>query len=129
MTEEKTRVEFNAPKSPVERADSVGEILDSSRTHLLIDALEGELDGLADDAEFRRRLGDAFYDDCVDFDTVGEILGREKARMQLLWDAFDRTPAGPRLDGELPGDKALYDGEVLEWTGSHPPGSTDDSQV
>ncbi len=82
MTEEKTRVEFNAPKSPVERADS-----------------------------------------------VGEILGREKARMQLLWDAFDRTPAGPRLDGELPGDKALYDGEILEWTGSHPPGSTDDSQV
>jgi len=37
----KTRVDFNAPRSLVERADSVVEIL-TSRTRLLIDALEDE---------------------------------------------------------------------------------------
>ena len=36
MAEEKTRVDFNAPKSLVERADSVIEILDISRTWLLM---------------------------------------------------------------------------------------------
>jgi len=40
----KTRVDFNAPRSLVERADSVVEILDISRTRLLIDALEDELE-------------------------------------------------------------------------------------
>ena len=56
MVEEKTRVDFNAPKSLTERADSVVEILDISRTRLLIDALEDELEALANDEEFRRRL-------------------------------------------------------------------------
>ena len=43
VPEEKTRVDFNAPTSLVERADSVIEILDISRTRLLIDALEDDL--------------------------------------------------------------------------------------
>jgi hypothetical protein len=54
MAEEKTRVDFNAPKSLVERAGSVVDILDISRTRLLIDALEDELTELANDEEFRR---------------------------------------------------------------------------
>jgi hypothetical protein len=47
MAEEKTRIDLNAPKSLVERADSVVEILDISRTRLLIDALEDEVEALA----------------------------------------------------------------------------------
>ena len=116
MTEEKTHVEFNAPASLVERADSVVEVLDISRTHFLITALEDKLEELANDEEFRRRLGDAYYNDWIDYQTVEAILGREEAiRMKLLRQSIDRTPPEPQLDGELPSDEEFYDGDVLEW--------------
>ena len=127
MAEEKTRVDFNAPKSLVERADSVIEILDTSRTRLLIDALKDELEALANDEEFRRRLSDAYYDGRVDYDTVEAILGREEAmRMKLLRASIDRTPAIPQLEEDLPSDEAFYDGEVAEWTDSSSSESSDD---
>ncbi|WP_440992304.1 hypothetical protein [Haloarchaeobius baliensis] len=117
MAEEKTRVDFNAPKSLVERADSVVGILDISRTRLLIDALEDELEELANNTEFRRRLSDAYYDGRVDYETVEAILGREEAmRMKLLRSSIDRTPAEPRLRDGLPSDESFYDGDVPEWT-------------
>ena len=119
MAGEKTRVDFNAPKSLVERADSVVEILDISRTRLLIDALEDELEALANDEGFRRRLSDAYYDGRVEYDTVEAVLGREEAmRMKLLWASIDRTPAVPQLEDGLPRDEAFYDGEITEWTDS-----------
>jgi len=127
MAEEKTRVDFNAPTSLVERADSVVEILDTSRTRLLIDALEDELEALASDEEFRRRLSDAYYEGRVDYDTVEAILGREEAmRMKLLRESIDRTPAIPQLEDDLPSDEAFYDGEVAEWTDSSSSESSDD---
>ena len=127
MAEEKTRVDFNAPKSLVERADSVVEILDTSRTRLLIDALEDELEALANDEEFRRRLSDAYYDGRVDYDTVEAILGGEEAmRMKLLRESIDRTPAVPQLDDDLPSDETFYDGEIPEWTDSSSSESPDD---
>lgn len=130
MAEEKTRVDFNAPKSLVERADSVVEILDISRTRLLIDALEDELEELANDEEFRRRLSDAYYDGRVDYDTVEAILGREEAmRLKLLRESIDRTPAIPTLKDGLPSDEAFYDGEVSEWTDSNPSDSDDESRA
>lgn len=127
MAEEKTRVDFNAPKSLVERADSVVEILDISRTRLLITALEDELEDLATDEEFRRRLSDAYYDDRIDYDTVEAALGREEAlRMKLLRESIDRTPAEPQLEDELPSDETFYDGEIPEWTDSRSADSSDD---
>jgi hypothetical protein len=127
MAGEKTRVDFNAPKSLVERADSVVEILDISRTRLLIDALEDELETLANDEEFRRRLSDAYYDGRVEYDTVEAILGREEAmRMKLLRASIDRTPAIPQLEVDLPRDDAFYDGEISEWTGSNSSESDDE---
>ncbi|MBX0296698.1 hypothetical protein [Haloarcula nitratireducens] len=119
MSGEKTRVDFNAPKSLVERADSVVEILDISRTRLLITALEDELDALANDKEFYRRLSDAYYEERIDHETVEAILGREEAmRMKLLRASIDRTPPGPQLEDDLPDDEVFYDGDVPEWTGS-----------
>jgi hypothetical protein len=127
MSEEKTRVDFNAPKSLVERTDSVVEILDISRTRLLIDALEDELEELANDEAFRRRLSDAYYDGRVDFDTVEAILGREAAmRLQLLRESIDRTAAKPRLADTLPADESFYDGAIPEWTDADSAESSDD---
>jgi hypothetical protein len=127
MAEEKTRVDFNAPKSLVERADGVVEILDISRTRLLIDALEDELAELATDEEFRRRLSDAYYNDRIGYDTVEAVLGREEAlRMKLLRESIDRTPAEPHLDDSLPSDDVFYDGEIPEWTDSQSSDPPDD---
>ena len=130
MAEEKTRVNFNAPKSLVERADSAIEILDISRTRLLIDALEDELEELANDEEFQRRLSDAYYDGRVDYDTVEAILGREEAlRLKLLRESIDRTPAIPTLEDGLPSDDTFYDGEISEWTDSNSADSDDESRA
>jgi hypothetical protein len=130
MTEEKTRVDFNAPKSLVERADSAIEILDISRTRLLIDALEAELEELVNDEEFQRRLSDAYYDGRVEYDTVEAILGREEAlRLKLLRESIDRTPAIPTLEDGLPSDDAFYDGEISEWTDSNSADSDDESRA
>jgi hypothetical protein len=130
MAEEKTRVDFNAPKSLLERADSVAEVLDISRTCLLINALEDKLEALATDEEFRRHLSDAYYDDCVDYDTIESILDRGEAiRMKLLRESIDRNPAISELEDNLPSDNALYDGEVSEWTDSNSSGSDDESHV
>ena len=116
MAEEKTRVDFNAPASIVERADKVAELLDISRTRLLIDALQDELDELVNDDGFRSRLRDAYYDERVDFQTVKSVLGQEEAmRMQLLRASIDREPPEPQLKAELPSDNEFYDGEVPVW--------------
>ena len=119
MAEEKTRVDFNAPASLVERADSVADVLDISRTRLLIDALEDELEGLSNDESFRRRLSEAYYEERIDYETVEAILGREAAmRIKLLRSAIDRSPPEPQLGGELPSDEEFYDGGVPEWSGN-----------
>ena len=116
MAEEKTRVNFNAPALIVERADNVAELLDVSRTQLLIDALQDELDELIDDEGFRSRLRDAYYDERIDFQTVKSVLGQEEAmRMKLLRASIDREPPEPQVMAELPNDDEFYDGEVPVW--------------
>ena len=118
MSEEKTRVDFNAPVSLVERADHVADLLDVSRTQLLIDALREEIDDLADDDVFQRRLRDAYYSEEVGFEIVESILGTEEAmRMKLLRDSIDYEPPEPQLEGDLPDDDEFYEGdERPEWT-------------
>jgi predicted transcriptional regulator len=117
MAEEKTRVDFNAPASLVDRADRVAEVLDVSRTRLLIDALEDELASLADDEEFRRRLADAYYGGRVDFETVESVLGREEAmRMNLLRASLERSPPELHPPETIPTDEEFYEGEPPEWT-------------
>jgi hypothetical protein len=107
MAEENTRVDFNALKS-----------------------LEDELDTLANDNEFRRRLSDAYHDGRVEYDTVEAILGREEAmRLKLLRESIDRTPPVPELEDDLPSDDAFYDGEVPEWTESNSSDSDDESNT
>ena len=129
VAEEKTRVDFNAPASIVERADNVAELLDISRTRLLIDALQNELDDLVNDDGFRSRLRDAYYDERVDFQTVKSVLGQEEAmRMKLLRASIDREPPEPQLKAELPSDEEFYDGEVPVWrSDSQEPADNEDT--
>lgn len=117
MSEGKTRVDFNAPESLVERADALADLLNISRTQLLIDALSDKMGEVTADAEIKRRLRDAYYAGRTDFETVELLLGTEEAmRMKLLRASLDREPPEPQVDAELPSDDEFYDGEVPEWT-------------
>ena len=126
MTEEKTRIEFDAPKSLVDRIDTVAEVLEIPRTRLLINALENKLDEIANEETFRRRLSNAYYDDRTDYDTVETILGLDEAmRLKLLRESIDQTSAIPELKDDLPSDDTFYDGEVAEWNASSSSESSD----
>lgn len=117
MAEEKTRVDFNAPASLVKQADVIADLLDISRTRLLIDALRDEIDELGSDEGFRRRLREAYYTDRIDFQMVESVLGTEEAmRMKLLRESLDREPAEPQLkEAELPTREEFYTDTITEW--------------
>lgn len=127
MLGEKTRVDFNAPDSLVEQADHIADLLDVSRTQLLIDALRSEISDLIDDDAFQRRLRDAYYSEEIDFDIVESILGTEEAmRMKLLRDSINHDPPEPQLASDLPDDDEFYEGDSRpEWT----PGDSDDVEL
>lgn len=129
MSEGKTRVDFNAPTPLVERADTVADLLDISRTSLLIDALRDELDDLVADEGFQRRLKAAYYTERIGFETVESILGTEEAiRMKLLRDSLDREPPKPQAeDAEQPTRAEFYTGSVPEWTPGDEGGNTDEA--
>lgn len=113
MSEERRRVDFNAPASLVERADEVAELLGVSRTRLLVDALETELDARTDGDRFRRRVREAFYEGRISPETVETVLGREEAtRLRLLRSAVDRRPPVPDEHPERPADDAYYEGSI-----------------
>lgn len=117
MPEEKTRVDFNAPISLVDQADVVADLLEVSRTQLLIEALRDEIEELATDDGFRRMISDAYYSGEIDFETVESILGTEEAmRMKLLRASLNRDPPEPQIESELPPSVEFYDGDVPEWT-------------
>jgi len=111
-------VNFNAPPSLVEQADSVAALLDVSRTQLLVDALRDEIDALAEEEGFRRRLAEAYYAGEIDHDDVESILGTEEAmRMKLLRTSLDREPPEPEPSEELPSDAEFYgEDDLPEWT-------------
>ena len=117
MSEGKTRVDFNAPESLVERADAIADLLSISRTQLIIDALSDKMGDVTTDEEITRRLRDAYYAGRTDFETVELLLGTEEAmRMKLLRASLDREPPEPQVDAELPTDEEFYKGEIAEWT-------------
>jgi hypothetical protein len=118
MAENKTRVDFNAPESLVEEADTVAELLGESRTQLLIDGLRKELEDVVGDESFQRRVREAYYDDEIDFATVRDALGTDEAiRVRLLKESLAReVPAPDADDVDIPSDGEFYDGDVSTWT-------------
>jgi hypothetical protein len=117
MPDNKTRVDFNAPKDLVKEADVMSELLDTSRTRLLIDALRKELDNIAMDERFQHQLKEAYYSDRISLEAVALIVGTEEAmRMKLLRESLDREPPIPNVtDVDLPSQEEFYDGEIQTW--------------
>ena len=126
MPEEKKRVDFNAPISLVERADSIAEVLDRTRTDFLISALEDEIEKLKQDERFRQKIKNAYYNNRIDHDVVEDILGYEEAmRLKLLRDSIDRNTTEPHPEDSPPSDEEFYDGEMPAWTADGGPSTED----
>jgi hypothetical protein len=107
MSEERTRVDFNAPESLIRQADAVADLLDTSRTRLLVEALRDELESLTSQETFRRQLREAYYDDRIDLATVRSVLGTEEAmRVRRLRSTLEREPPAPY--GGVPDDETFY---------------------
>lgn len=117
MSEDTVRVDFNAPASLVEEADAVADLLDTSRTSLLVDGLRKQLEEVASEEAFQRRLRDAFYDGRVSRETVARVFGTEEAvRMELLRDSLERDPSVPDAEHvHVPDAESFYAGEVPTW--------------
>lgn len=127
MVEEKTRVNFNAPEPLVRQADVVTDLLDVSRTRLLVEALRDEIEEITHDEQFQRRLREAYYDGRVDVSTIRSILGTEEAmRVRLLRDALDREPPEPRAEDGIPSAVEFYSEPVSEWTPNDADDGVDD---
>lgn len=116
VSEEKTRVDFNAPSSLVAQADVIAELLNTSRTQLLIEALRDEIADLTTDEDFKRRVKQAYYSDQIDIEVLESVLGPEEAsRVRLLHESVARDPPEPRTDVEPVASSEFYDGEVPSW--------------
>lgn len=113
---ERTRVDFNAPVSLVERADALAGLIDVSRTHLLTRGLREVLEQLSNDESVQHLVREAYYDGEIEFETVRDILGTDEAmRMQVLKSTIDQDLPEPQLEGELPTPEEFYDGEIPKW--------------
>ncbi|MFB6296413.1 MAG: hypothetical protein ABEH66_06190 [Halobacteriales archaeon] len=128
MAEERTRIDFNAPTPLVERADALADVLGTSRTRILVDALRDELDELAREDSVRREVREAFYDGRIAFETLEWALGTEEARrVSLLRESLDREPPDPQLEA-APDDEEFYDGDPPEWTPDDPEWTPDEDE-
>ncbi len=117
MKNEKTRVDFNAPSSLVERADIIADLLDTSRTQLLIEGLRKEISNRISDSSLQHKVREKFYNDEIDFDVVQSIFGTDEAiRMNLLRDSLDRDPPIPKREIEHPTQEEFYEGKIPRWT-------------
>lgn len=109
-------MDFNAPESLVREADAVADLLDTSRTNLLVDGLRRQLEEVVRDEGFQRRLRDAFFRGQVSAETVATVLGTEEAtRLELLREELGRELPVPE-DADVPSADAFYEDEPATWT-------------
>lgn len=127
MSDEKRRVDFNAPASLVERADSVSDLLDVSRTRILVEALETKLDDVTNDEAFRERVREAYYQNRIDRETLASLVGTEEAaRVHQLRASIARDPPVPAQPDDTPTAEEFYDGSIPEWTPDNEADNTND---
>lgn len=103
------RVHFNSPRHLIERVDAIAALVSKDRTDLLNEALREYVHETANSDSFQQLVGNEFYEDRVDFETVKQLVGAETAqRFRLLKADLDSEP----LALSAPNDTDVYEGDL-----------------
>jgi predicted transcriptional regulator len=78
-TREKQRVQFRAPGSVVQQADTLATVLETDRTSVILSALQEYVRDASHDDDLKQELADAYYDDDITFDELKAVVGHEEA--------------------------------------------------
>jgi predicted DNA-binding protein len=109
-TDEPRRVHFQSPEYLVERLDAIAELMGTDRTDLLVEAIREYIDEQADSDAFQKRVATAFYEGDLEFETVKQLVGAERAqRLRLLKADLDGEP----LDLAAPENTDIYHGDAV----------------
>lgn len=87
------RVHFHAPDDLVERLDSIADIYETDRTHLLVEAIRECVQETVDDDAFQALVTSKYYDEQIAYGTVKRLLGATAARrLRILKDSLETDP-------------------------------------
>jgi len=75
----KKRVQFRAPRSLVERTDTLAAVLETNRTDVIISALREYLREAAHGDELKQEIANAYYGDEITFGELKNLVGYEEA--------------------------------------------------
>lgn len=78
-TREKQRVQFRAPESVVQQADTLATVLETDRTSVILSALQEYVRDASQDEDLKQELADAYYDDDITFNELKAVVGHEEA--------------------------------------------------
>ncbi|MDL0121097.1 hypothetical protein [Halobacterium salinarum] len=76
---EKQRVQFRAPESVVQQADTLATVLETDRTSVILSALREYLQDASHDDDLKQELADAYYGDDITFEELRAVVGHEEA--------------------------------------------------
>lgn len=76
---EKKRVQFRAPETLVDRADTLAAVRETDRTEVLITALRDYLHEATHSDQISQEIADAFYSDEITFGELQALVGHEEA--------------------------------------------------
>ena len=76
---EKKRVQFRAPETLVDRADTLAAVRETDRTEVLITALRDYLHEATHSDQITQEIADAFYSDEITFAELKALVGHEEA--------------------------------------------------
>lgn len=73
-------VHFQSPEYLIDRLDVIAEFFDVDRTDLIVEAIQEYIEDTAGSEPFQEVVKTAYYDDQLEFETVKQLIGVDRAQ-------------------------------------------------